>query len=214
MLYMVLCGFVIVMSMQIIFRFTTEIILDAVTVGDFVESYAIPLLAGALVSPLAITVSSLDRTMSVDAMSRLSLVSQWAGLLAAVCFCVLFIRRAWLATRRFWYCGAIVATLLLTFIFADSLWFVSGSGTGVVSPFILGERRNSDVDCTRSAMLLHYVRGAPSDWRCPKNVVLMGDSPHPFLPWPDYRSGSSQQLSDAVSALMDSARSAQGSQKP
>lgn len=213
MLYMVLCSFVMVMGMQVMFSHMARGWAGR-TVWDMTETLAIPFLTLALISPLAVTLSALDLTMSPDGLARLSLGSQWAGLLGAVGLSVFYTRRAWLATRRFWYCGTIVATLLLTFIFADSLWFVSGKGTGVVSPFIISERGNSDVDCPRSAMLLYYVREAPSDWRCPKSLVLMGDSPRPFLPWPDYRSGRSQQLSDAVSALIDSAHSAKGRKKP
>lgn len=213
MIYMILCSFVMVMGMQVMFSHMAKGWAGR-TVWDMTEALAIPFLTLALISPFAVTLSFLDRTMSFEGFFRLSLGSQWVGLLAAVSLCIIYTRRAWLATRRFWYCGTIVATLLLTFIFADSLWFVSGNDIAVVSPFQHSENENSVVDCPRETMLVHYVRGGPSDWRCPENIVLLGQSPRPFLPWPDYRSGQSQQLSDAVSTLMDSAQSAQGSQKP
>ncbi|WP_410517842.1 hypothetical protein QNH99_23405 (plasmid) [Pantoea allii] len=214
MLYMALSSFVMVMSIGVIFSHMKLNSGTQKTAWDFTESLAIPLLTMALVSPFAVSLSNIEQAQSLDGLSRLSVGLQWAGLLASMGLFALFIRRAWLAPRRFWFCGAIVATLLLTFIFANSLWFVSGSGTGVVSPFVLGERENSDVNCPRETMLVHYNRGAPSEWRCPTGMMLMAGMSRPFLPWPDYRSGRSQQLSDAISTIMDSAHSAKGGQKP
>lgn len=214
MLYMALSSFVMVMSIGVIFSHMKVNRGTQKTAWDFTESLAIPLLTMALVSPFAVSLSSIEQAQSLDGLSRLSVGLQWAGLLASMGLFALFIRRAWLATRRFWFCGAIMATLLLTFIFANSLWFISGKGVGVVSPFVLGERGNSDVNCSRETMLVHYIRGAPSDWRCPTGMMLMAGTSRPFLPWPDYRSGQSQQLSDAISTIVDSAHSAQGSQKP
>lgn len=212
MLYMALSSFVMVMSIGVIFSHMKLNSGTQKTAWDFTESLAIPLLTMALVSPFAVSLSNIEQAQSLDGLSRLSVGLQWAGLLASMGLFALFIRRAWLAPRRFWFCGAIVATLLLTFIFANSLWFVSG--TGVVSPFVLGDRENSDVNCPRETMLVHYNRGGPSEWRCPTGMMLMAGTSRPFLPWPDYRSGRSQQLSDAISTIMDSAHSAKGGQKP
>lgn len=214
MLYMLLCSFVMVMGIQVMFSHMKAQSWGEKTIGDFSESLAIPFLTLTLVLPFAVSLSSIDQTQSLDGLSSLSLGLQWAGLLASIGLFALFVRRAWLATRRFWYCGTIVATLLLTFIFANSLWFVSGNDIAVVSPFQHGENENSVVDCSRETMLVHHVRGGPSVWRCPTSMVLMAGTPRPFLPWPDYRSGQSQQLSEEISTIMDSARSAQGSQKP
>ncbi len=214
MLYMALSIFVMVMSMGVIFSHMKVNSWTQKTAWDFTESLAIPLLTMSLVSPFAVSLSNIEQAQSLDGLSSLSLGLQWAGLLASIGLFALFVRRAWLATRRFWYCGTIVATLLLSFIFADSLWFVSSDDIAVVSPFQHGENENSVVDCSRETMLVHYVRGGPSVWRCPTSMVLMAGTPRPFLPWPDYRSGQSQQLSEEISTLMDSARSAQGSQKP
>ncbi|MGP2450595.1 hypothetical protein ACTUSR_16040 [Pantoea stewartii subsp. indologenes] len=46
----------------------------------------------------------------------------------------------------------------------------------------------------------------PSDWRCPTGIVLMGESSHPFLPWPDYRQGKSRQMSHSINALIKHAQ--------
>ncbi|MFP3439087.1 hypothetical protein R0K18_14995 [Pantoea sp. SIMBA_133] len=99
------------------------------------------------------------------------------------------------AGKRFWYTGAFTASALLAFIFSYSLWFVSHRDAAIASPVLLGE---GEKDCDATAVLVRYHPDSPSDWRCPTGVVLMGESSHSFLPWPDYRQGKSLQMSDNI----------------
>lgn len=212
MLYMVLCILFMGMSFQLMFRTVTEIGEGRFT-GNRLEVLALAMLPLALGSPFLAGFYTLDRAMTLDQLSRASSYAQWAGLAAAVILTVLYARRAWRASRRFWYSGLVVAGALLTFIFADSLQFVSRQDAGVMATFVLAEGSGNDVDCPQPAMLIHYTKGVPADWRCPKGIALMSDSSRPFVPWPDYHSGRSQHLTTVLDTLTDSAQRTERSPK-
>ncbi len=69
----------------------------------------------------------------------------------------------------------------MAFIFTDSLVFVSQKDTGVLATFVL-DKNAGDIDCSRPAMIVHYSKGVPTDWRCPTSIMLMAYSSYPFYP--------------------------------
>ncbi|MBT8500570.1 hypothetical protein DH20_14520 [Pantoea agglomerans] len=212
MLYMLLCILFMGMSFRLMFRTVTEIGEGRFT-GNRLEVVALAMLPLALGSPFFVGFYTFDRTISLEQLSRLSSGAQWAGLAAAAILTVLYARRAWQASHRFWYSGLVVAGALLTFIFADSLQFVSRQDAGVMATFVLAEGNGNDVDCPQPAMLIHYSKGEPADWRCPKGIALMSDSSRPFVPWPDYHSGRSRHLTTVLDTLTDSAQRTERSPK-
>ncbi|WP_227602645.1 hypothetical protein [Klebsiella pneumoniae] len=174
---------------------------------------ALVLLTLALASPFFATFYTLSRPVSMDALSRLSVGAQWAGIAAAILLCILYGYRAW-KNGRFWYTGAAIASVVIAVIFANSLLFVSRPDAGIVATFVLNNDDSNDVQCDRSVLLVHYNKGTPTEWRCPTGIMFMSDASKPFLPWPDYHGGRSQHLTAALDLLTDNALRLDLSQKP
>ncbi|WP_241382143.1 MULTISPECIES: hypothetical protein, partial [Enterobacteriaceae] len=82
--------------------------------------------------------------------------------------------------------------------------FVSQKDTGVLATFVL-DKNAGDIDCSRPAMIVHYSKGVPTDWRCPTSIMLMAYSSYPFLPWPEYSHGTSQSLTVVIDTFMENA---------
>ncbi|HID1991225.1 TPA: hypothetical protein ACXGLL_003452 [Escherichia coli] len=212
MLYMALCSFMMILALSEMFRTMT-----AIGNGSFAGNRFIPLalvlLTLALASPFFATFYTLSRPVSMDALSRLSVGAQWAGIAAAILLCILYGYRAW-KNGRFWYTGAAIASVVIAVIFANSLLFVSRPDAGIVATFVLNNDDSNDVQCDRSVLLVHYNKGAPTEWRCPTGIMFMSDASKPFLPWPDYHGGRSQHLTTALDQITDSAMRLDLSQKP
>lgn len=138
-------------------------------------------------------------------LTSLSVGSQWAGLAAAVMLTVVQVVLARRAKKKFFATGAAFAAALLAFIYADSLYFVSDKTTGVVSTFVLDDGGSNDVQCERDQLLVHYNQQKKTEWRCPTSVMFYADSGRPFVPWPGYHTGSSEYLTKAISAMLNSA---------
>lgn len=201
MLYMTLCLFLLVMSLHEIFRLSnTDITASA---GNVLLASATMLLPLTLVSPVFVGFWTAGNDITRHTLDELAITAQWTGVAGAAFLSGLYFMLARRAGRRFWYTGAFIASVLLAFIFANSLWFVSHSDAAIASPVLLGE---GEEDCDAPAVLVRYHPDAPSDWRCPTGIVLMGESSHPFLPWPDYRQGKSRQMSDSINALIKHAQ--------
>ena len=83
MLYMALCSFMMILALSEMFRTMT-----AIGNGSFAGNRFIPLalvlLTLALASPFFATFYTLSRPVSMDALSRLSVGAQWAGIAAAI----------------------------------------------------------------------------------------------------------------------------------
>ncbi|EOY2735197.1 hypothetical protein ACP3BQ_005252 [Klebsiella pneumoniae] len=204
MLYMALCSFMMILALSEMFRTMTALGNGSFTGNRYMPLAAI-LLSLALVSPLLVTFYTLGRPVSMDALSRLSVGAQWAGTAGGVLLGVLYGYRAW-KQGRFWYTGAAIASVVIAIIFANSLLFVSRPDTGVVATFVLGNDDSNDVQCKHWALLVHYNKGTPTEWRCPTSILFMSETSKPFLPWPDYHSGRSQHLTETLDLITDNAR--------
>lgn len=210
MLYMLLCCFLMIMALSEMFRTMTALGNGSFTGNRFIP-LALVMLTPALASPFFVTFYTLSRPVSMDALSRLSVGAQWAGIAAAVLLCILYGYRAW-KNGRFWYTGAATASVVIAVIFANSLLFVSRPDAGIVTTFVLGDDDSHDVQCDRSVLLVNYNKGTPTEWRCPTGIMFMSDSSKPFLPWPDYHGGQSQHLTAALDRLI--ALHIEANQKP
>ncbi|WP_109718088.1 hypothetical protein [Pantoea allii] len=198
---MTLCLFLMVMSLHELFCLRNT----AAEVGaeTLLLASAIILLPLTLVAPVLAGFWTAGNELTRHTLDVVSVSTQWAGAAGAVCLSGLYFMLARRAGKRFWYTGAFTASALLAFIFSNSLWFVSHRDAAIASPVLLGE---GEEYCDAPAMLVRYHPDAPSDWRCPTGVVLMGESSRPFLPWPDYRQGKSRQMSENINALIKHAQ--------
>jgi len=198
---MTLCLFLLVMSLHEIFRLrNTDITASA---GTVLLASAIMLLPLTLAAPVLAGFWAAGNDITQHTLDGVAITAQWTGVAGAACLSGLYFMLARRGEKRFWYTGAFIASALLAFIFSNSLWFVSQKDAAIASPVLLGE---GEEDCDAPAVLVRYHPDAPSDWRCPTGIVLMGESSHPFLPWPDYRQGKSRQMSDNISALIKHAQ--------
>jgi len=198
---MTLCFFLLVMSLHELFRLRNAA--TEVNAGTVLLASAIMLLPLTLAAPVLAGFWAAGNDITQHTLDVMSVSAQWTGAAGAILLSGLYFMLARRAGRRFWYTGAFIASALLAFIFSNSLWFVSQKDAAIASPVLLGE---GEEDCDAPAVLVHYRPDAPSDWRCPTGIVLMGESSHPFLPWPDYRQGKSRQMSDNISALIKHAQ--------
>ena len=198
---MTLCLFLLVMSLHEIFRLRNADI--TVSAGKVLQTSATMLLPLTLVSPVLVGFLPAGIEITQHTLDGVAISAQWTGAAGAAFLSGLWFMLARRVKKRFWYTGAFLASALLAFIFSDSLLFMAHSDAAIASPVLLGE---GEEDCDAPAVLVHYHPDAPSDWRCPTGVVLMGESSHPFLPWPDYRQGRSRQMSHSINALIKHAQ--------
>jgi len=198
---MTLCLFLLVMSLNELFSLRHAA--AEVRAGTVLLASAIILLPLTLAAPVLAGVWTAGNELTRHTLDVVSVSAQWTGAAGAVLLSGLYFMLARRAGKRFWYTGAFIASALLAFIFANSLWFVSHRDAFIASPVLLGE---GEEDCDAPAFLVRYHPDAPSEWRCPTGVVLMGESSQPFLPWPDYRQGKSRQMSDNINALIKNAQ--------
>ncbi|EDT6879166.1 hypothetical protein AIC90_004174 [Salmonella enterica subsp. enterica] len=68
---------------------------------------------------------------------------------------------------------------------------------------MLGDGGSNDVECQQAALLVHYTRGTPTEWRCPTSIMFMSETSRPFVPWPDYSQGRSQYLTTMIDVMTD-----------
>ena len=200
-LYMTLCLFMMLMSLHELFCLRHAAAEGRA--GTLLLTSAIILLPLTLAAPVLAGFWTAGNELTRHTLDVVSFSAQWTGAAGAVLLSGLCFMLARRGVKRFWYTGAFTASALLAFVFANSLWFVSHSDAAIASPVLLGE---GEEDCDAPAVLVRYHPDAPSDWRCPTGIVLMGQSSHPFLPWPDYRQGKSRKMSDNISALIKHAQ--------
>ncbi|PKC36104.1 hypothetical protein V462_11115 [Pantoea ananatis 15320] len=198
---MTLCLFLMVMSLHELFCLRNAA--AEVKAGTVLLASAIMLLSLTLVSPVLAGFWTVGNDIKRHTLDVVSVSVQWTGAAGVVFLSTLYFMLVRRAGKRFWYTGAVIASALLAFIFSNILWFVSHRDAAIVSPMLLGE---GEEDCDAPAVLVRYHPDVPSDWRCPTGVVLMGESSHPFLPWPDYRQGKSRQMSENINALIKNAQ--------
>lgn len=97
-----------------------------------------------------------------------------------------------------WWIPCALASAYLCYTAIDHLTFVSDrENTGVLSSELA---RSTDVTCDAPYLLVRKV-GHAFEYRCRKNIQLGNQFGTPFIPWPSYTSGSSEQLLAALEKL-------------
>lgn len=79
---------------------------------------------------------------------------------------------------------------------------------GILSTRLVEIGGVKDVSCDQALMLVNYTEGqtTPMQWRCPTGFSLLNNTNRPFVPWPDYTEGESEQLSAAMNKIMTEAK--------
>ena len=139
----------------------------------------------------------------------------WLTLMGAACGLMFFGRRAWLqrlAQPTFASVGVNVTGLLMSaymaFVAVDQMMFFTGEDSGMLNWGAMQELSDvevKDVKCAHGVIVVRAVETGTATYRCPATVVIGPYSARPFIPWPSYTEGESQQLATAIQALHKSA---------
>ncbi len=139
----------------------------------------------------------------------------WLTLMGAACGLMFFGRRAWLqrlAQPTFASVGVNVTGLLMSaymaFVAVDQMMFFTGEDSGMLNWGAMQELSDvevKDVKCAHGVIVVRAVETGTATYRCPATVVIGPYSARPFIPWPSYTEGDSQQLAAAIKALHKSA---------
>lgn len=151
-------------------------------------------------SPFVLSLVFADSGKSVTTLQKISLYIQWAGAAAALLLAIFF---GFLSEKgkRFWYTGCSVLSVILSFIFYDSAVFNSGE-TGQAAGFFIHSVAK-DVDCKQGLIVFKYIKEGETEWRCTSGIAMMQESNKLFIPWPDYKSGNSRELTIRISELQN-----------
>ncbi len=146
-------------------------------------------------------------TMMLDAPTdRTSLILQWTGFSGAL---LILIVHGWvfLKRRKASSCAISLCAALLAFMYLNSLLFVSSDKSGLLNfEYLNSIVEIPSVQCDAGMLVVKLAdKGEPTEWRCPKNFVLMGDTSKPFVPWTSYTKGESLELTTAIHTMIDSA---------
>ncbi|MGS5901614.1 hypothetical protein AB2P79_06440 [Escherichia coli] len=110
----------------------------------------------------------------------------------------------------FWFVGWVMASILAggvgAIASAKQLAFLD-EHSGVVS-FDFFRDQVKDMHCDAGVILARWDEKAASPvvYRCPKMYLLNRYTSAPFVPWPDYTEGESEDLSRALAAAMRDAK--------
>lgn len=139
----------------------------------------------------------------------------WLTLLGAACGLLFFVRRAWLqrlAQAAFASAAVNVIGILMSaymaFVAVDQMMFFTGEDSGMLNWGAMQEFSDvgvQDVSCAQGIMVVSDVDSGTATYRCPASVVIGPYSARPFIPWPSYTEGKSQQLAAAIKVLHKSA---------
>ena len=139
----------------------------------------------------------------------------WLTLAGAACGLAFFGRRAWLqrlSRPAFASVGVNVMGALMSaymaFVAVDQILFFTGEDSGMLGWGAVRELSDvqvKDVSCTHAVMVVRGVESGTATYRCPVAVVIGPYSARPFIPWPSYTEGESQQLAAAIQALHQTA---------
>ncbi|WP_426577265.1 hypothetical protein ACP179_03275 [Xenorhabdus stockiae] len=112
-----------------------------------------------------------------------------------------------LKNRGIGSCVVSIAGTIMMFIYANSHLFVYPESVGILNSGYMFRAANiKDIPCEKGMMLINLVeKNEPTEWRCPQNFVLMGNTSKPLLPWPSYTTGKSIELTTAIHTIMDNA---------
>lgn len=95
--------------------------------------------------------------------------------------------------------GLVLCSLVVAFIFYDSAAF--NSDKNGLMDIGLARGMDGNIECGLGGIAFKYVPGGESEWRCPKSIVLMQGSNKFFIPWPDYTTGRSEDLTRGIDML-------------
>ncbi|MFH6896763.1 MULTISPECIES: hypothetical protein [Providencia] len=97
--------------------------------------------------------------------------------------------------------------LYSTFTAYDHLKFAD-EHFGIMSTGLIEIGGVKDVTCEQPLMLVNFTEGqtTPMQWRCPTGLSFMNQTNRPFVPWPDYTEGESEQLAAAMNKIMTEAK--------
>lgn len=132
-------------------------------------------------------------------------VTVWLSLIGAILSLTLLIAQRVQNSRAgsllgFWGVGWLAFSSLLTIIVGTSalkqISFVD-QHAGMVA-FDYFRDQVTDMKCDSAVILAKYKPGEPVRYRCPTSVILNRFSSVPFVPWPDYNEGESEQLARAI----------------
>ncbi len=109
----------------------------------------------------------------------------------------------------FWKTGHLLMTGLaasIALVGAYQHFSFVGDNTGIVN---LGafSHEVSDLECQSWFLMVNWDQAstAPIEYRCPTSLVLLPNEVTPFLPWPSYETGRSEDLSKALNRMAASA---------
>ncbi len=79
---------------------------------------------------------------------------------------------------------------------------------GIMSTRLIEIGGVKDVTCEQDLMLVNFTEGqaTPMQWRCPTGFSLLNKTNRPFVPWPNYSEGKSEQLAAAMNKIMTEAK--------
>ncbi|WP_426575634.1 hypothetical protein ACP179_01960 (plasmid) [Xenorhabdus stockiae] len=151
--------------------------------------------------------SPLLATIFIDALTdNMSLFLQWCGftggLILTGCYGWQFLK-----SRKISSWVPSISGAIMMFIYANSLLFVSQENVGVLNNgYIINITNIKDVQCEKNMLLVNLAKkNEPTEWRCPQNLVILGNTSKPFLPWPSYTTGKSIELTAVIHTMLDNA---------
>lgn len=209
MLYMLSCLVISLSCLFGLFSHMNRLIEHAQNNGTSRPSPLTTLILGLMLfatsAPIALTILS-DQTMTLDASyGRLSVHLLAMGGAAAVGWGVWNLYLAFkVQSAGFWNAGHII--LLMTaggvclMSAVEHLSFYRSSSDGWANLELIKEISPiSDMaNCDASIVLVRNSDSGAMEYRCPTIMIVNRHSSQPFVPWPDYTEGSSQQLGDAI----------------
>lgn len=139
----------------------------------------------------------------------------WLTIMGAACGLMFFGRRAWLQRLAHPGFGAVgvngfgvLMSAYMAFVAVDQMMFFTGQDSGMLNWGAMREVSDvevKDVSCAHGVLVVRAVDTGTAIYRCPAAVVIGPFSARPFIPWPSYTEGESQQLAAAIKALHKSA---------
>jgi hypothetical protein len=140
-------------------------------------------------------------------------ISVWLSLAGSCLLAGLFFAHVWKSVRTeghlsFWRTGGLVVcglAILETGIASAKQATFANDRLAVVN-FDFFRNQVTDIQCDSGVLLARLEAGdagAAITYRCPTSSVLNRHTSAPFVPWPDYREGSSKELGKAMQEMLD-----------
>lgn len=98
-----------------------------------------------------------------------------------------------------------ISAVIIFCTYANNIIYVWPDNTGIVNiTAIRTISEISDINCNADYILVKYPDNpnVATEWRCPIDIIFFINSSKPFIPFPDYISGKSSELSRSLYNLM------------